>query len=194
MGLVMNSLIIDAEQFARERHEGQFRKGHLKEPYSVHLEEVARLCKSWGAEDEIVAAAWLHDTVEDCPPTSIDEIKAVFNKNIASIVDELTDKKSLSKAERKQSQINRAAKKSYGASLVILADKTSNVGSIIHSPPKDWSLDRQQSYIVWAQQVVELLPNVPAEARQQFVTLCDQAKFRLYNRYLDASCLKEILG
>jgi (p)ppGpp synthase/HD superfamily hydrolase len=194
MGLVMSNLIIDAEQFARERHEGQFRKGYLKEPYSVHLEEVARLCKSWGAEDNVIAAAWLHDTVEDCPPTSIDEIKAIFNENIANIVDELTDKKSLSKSERKQSQINNAAKKSYGASLVILADKTSNVGSIIHSPPKHWSFDRQQSYIVWAHQVIELLPNVPAEARQQFVMLCDQAKFILYDTYLAAPHLKASLS
>ena len=147
-----------------------------------------------GAEDDVVAAAWLHDTVEDCPPTSIDDIKNVFNHNIASIVDELTDKKSLSKAERKQSQIDNAAKKSYGASLVTIADKTSNVDSIIHSPPKDWSFDRQQSYIVWAQQVIELLPNVPAEAQQRFVASCDQAKFSLYEKYLAGPSLKASLS
>ena len=60
------------------------------------------LSENWGAQDNTIAAAWLHDTVEDYPPTSLEEIAALFGEDVASIVAELTDDKSLSKAERKQ--------------------------------------------------------------------------------------------
>jgi len=99
----MSDLISKGEQFARARHEGQFQKRKSKEPYVVHLEEVATLSENWGAQENAIAAAWLHDIVEDCPPlTSVEEIAALFGEGVASNVAELTDDKSLSKAERKQ--------------------------------------------------------------------------------------------
>ena len=64
----MNDLINRAERFARGRHEGQFRKGKSQEPYTIHLEEVAVLVERWSSSERAIAAAWLHDTVEDCPP------------------------------------------------------------------------------------------------------------------------------
>lgn len=162
--LSMSDLISSAEQFARARHEGQFRKGKSKEPYTIHLEEVATLAKNWGAQENAIAAAWLHDTVEDCPPTSLDEIEALFSKDVASIVAELTDNKSLSKVGRKQKQIDDAPKKSNHASLVILADKTSNIFAMVYSPPTYWPLGRRLEYVGWANEVVGLLPYISAEA------------------------------
>ena len=44
----MNDLISRAERFARVCHEGQFRKGKAKEPYTIHLEEVANLTRTLG--------------------------------------------------------------------------------------------------------------------------------------------------
>ena len=107
----MTDLISRAERFARARHKGQFRKGKAQESYTIHLEEVAALVERWSGSERAIAAAWLHDTVEDCPPTSVAELEALFGKEIAGIVAELTDDKSLPKAERKKQQILNASKK-----------------------------------------------------------------------------------
>ena len=101
----MNNLLRRAESFARIRHMEQFRKGKAQEPYILHLEEVSELVTSWNFTGNAIAAAWLHDTVEDCPPTSFAEIENEFDVDIANIVRELTDDKSLPKAERKGLQI-----------------------------------------------------------------------------------------
>ena len=74
----MNDLISRAERFARVCHEGQFRKGKAKEPYVNHLEEVAKLTERLGGGENAIAAAWLHDTVEDCPPTSFADLASLF--------------------------------------------------------------------------------------------------------------------
>ena len=67
----MTDLIKSAEIFARSRHAGQFRKGDAQEPYIVHVKEVTELVTAWGGSESATAAALLHDTVEDCPPTNL---------------------------------------------------------------------------------------------------------------------------
>ena len=73
------------------------------------------MVSSWNGTGNAIAAASLHDTVEDCPPTSFAEIENEFDVDIANIVRELTDDKSLPKAERKRLQIVNAIKKSKEA-------------------------------------------------------------------------------
>ena len=177
----MSDLISRAERFARVRHEGQFRKGKAKEPYTNHLVEVAALVERWSDSESAIAAAWLHDTVEDCPPTSVDELESLFGKDVADIVAELTDDKSLPKADRKQLQIINAAKKSKEAYLVKLADKTSNIGAIANSQPEDWTLDRRLKYIAWANSVVGQLPHLPKNGLSEFLKRCDQAELNAYD-------------
>jgi hypothetical protein len=177
----MNDLTRRAERFARVCHEGQFRKGKAKEPYTIHLEEVATLVEKWGGGDNAIAAAWLHDTIEDCPPISSADLASLFGDEVAYIVAELTDDKSLSKAERKRKQVENAPHKSNDASLVKLADKTSNVGAIGKSPPADWSLERRLAYISWADQVVERLPFAPKEGLDEFLKRYDIAELDTYD-------------
>ena len=177
----MNDLISRAERFARVCHEGQFRKGRAKEPYTTHLEEVATLTERWEGGANAIAAAWLHDTVEDCPPISLADLAALFGDEIAGIVAELTDDKSLPKAERKRKQVENAAHKSNDASLVKLADKTSNVGAISKSPPADWSLERRLAYLNWANEVVERLPLTPKEGLDEFFKRYDIAELDAYD-------------
>ena len=177
----MSDLISRAERFARVRHEGQFRKGKAQEPYTIHLEEVAALVERWSGSERAITAAWLHDTVEDCPPTSVADLELLFGKEVASIVAELTDDKSLPKAARKEQQIVNAPKKSNEASLVKLADKTSNIGAIANSPPEHWSLERRLEYIAWANTVVGNLPFLPAEGLSEFLRRCDQAELNAYD-------------
>ena len=177
----MNDLISRAERFALVRHEGQFRKGKAQEPYIVHLEEVSALVERWSGSERAIAAAWLHDTVEDCPPTSVAELETLFSKEVADIVAELTDDKAQPKASRKEQQIINAPKKSNEASLVKLADKTSNIGAIANSPPEQWSLERRLEYIAWANTVVGNLPFLPKEGLSEFLRRCDQAELNAYD-------------
>jgi guanosine-3',5'-bis(diphosphate) 3'-pyrophosphohydrolase len=118
------------------------------------------LAAEGGIEDaEVIAAALLHDTVEDTE-TTIEEVHEHFGERVAGIVAEVTDDKSLEKADRKRLQVEKAASKSEGAKLVKLADKTSNLRDILASPPAEWSDERKREYFEWARKVVDRLRGV----------------------------------
>src|SRR5690606_2906343 len=108
---------------------------------------------------ETICGALLHDTVEDTETTA-EELSQEFGNAIRDIVLEVTDNKSLPKAERKQKQINHAALLSPKAKLVRLADKIANLTDIVNTPPSDWTLDRKQEYFDWAKKVVDQLRGV----------------------------------
>lgn len=168
--------IKQAEAFARECHAGQIRKGAAEEPYTIHLEEVVELVRSYGGNEEEICAAWLHDTVEDCPPTSFEDLESRFGSEVSNIVRELTDDKSLAKAERKRLQVVNASHKSRSASLVKLCDKTSNLRAIANSPPKNWDYQRRCDYVTWAATVVAALPYKPEKALENFWIAVDCAE------------------
>ena len=105
-----------------------------------------------GVQDpDVLAAALLHDTVEDTD-TSLSEIESLFGPRVASIVAEVTDDKSLPKAERKRRQIASAPTKSHEAKLVKLADKICNLRDLRDCPP-DWSQKRIALYYSFARDV-----------------------------------------
>ena len=160
-------LVIKARDFAREKHAGQFRKGAAKEPYETHLEEVAGLVRRFGGGPVVQAAAWLHDTVEDCGVLP-EEIEQLFGLVVAGIVAEVTDDKSQPKAERKLAQVRHAPGKSPGGALVKICDKMSNVRAVGDSPSLGWSVMRQREYLRWAAAVVDLLPAAADVARPAF--------------------------
>jgi GTP diphosphokinase / guanosine-3',5'-bis(diphosphate) 3'-diphosphatase len=149
-------LIARAWNFSAARHAKQKRKGDAQEPYVNHLAEVAELVASAteGRDANLVAAAVLHDTVEDTA-TLPDELASVFNADVADLVMEVTDDKRLDKAERKRLQVEHAAGISVRAKVLKLADKTSNLPSLAKSPPAGWSLERRRDYLVWATDVVK---------------------------------------
>jgi guanosine-3',5'-bis(diphosphate) 3'-pyrophosphohydrolase len=148
--------ILTAALFAAEKHARQKRKGIAAEPYINHVLEVAQLVA--GAltqpDADLVIAALLHDTVEDTGTTE-DELAERFGSDVASLVTELTDDKSLPKQERKRLQVANARKKSVRAQTIKLADKISNLRAILFSPPADWSEHRKAEYFDWAKQVVD---------------------------------------
>jgi guanosine-3',5'-bis(diphosphate) 3'-pyrophosphohydrolase len=147
--------ILQATHFAAEKHSQQRRKNTEASPYINHPIEVAFHLSSVGGifDEEILIAALLHDTIEDTE-TSQEEIASLFGETVASLVAECTDDKSLPKSERKRLQIENAPKKSPGAKMIKIADKTCNLRSILSDPPKDWPLSRQYDYFVWAEKVV----------------------------------------
>ena len=149
-------LIARAWNFSAERHAKQRRKGEAQEPYVNHLAEVAELVATAteGRDGNLVAAAVLHDTVEDTA-TLPGELASVFNADVAELVSEMTDDKRLDKDQRKKLQILHAAEKTPRAKILKLADKISNLRSMVKSPPSDWSLDRRREYLTWSKEVVQ---------------------------------------
>ena len=144
-----------ALDFAARKHIDQRRKGARAEPYLNHLAEVARLlAEATGGDDPaLVIAGLLHDTLEDTA-TSRAELVAAFGTDVADLVAEVSDDKSLASAERKRLQIEHAASRSARAKLIKIADKTSNLRGIATSPPADWSSARKRTYFEWAVAVV----------------------------------------
>ena len=127
-----------AAAFAADKHTGQLRKGEAGEPYVNHVIEVAEMLAraSDGADVELVIGGLLHDTIEDTGATHA-EVAAIFGVVVADLVAEVTDDKSLPKAERKRLQVLHAPHKSARAKQLKLADKTSNLRALASSPPSD---------------------------------------------------------
>jgi len=148
-------LLARAYEFAARMHSGQTRKGSAAEPYINHPREVAGLLARacGGADTVLIAGGVLHDTVEDTDATQ-DDLVALFGDEIAALVMEVTDDKSLSKAERKRQQVGHAAVASPRAKMLKLADKTSNLRSLAASPPAEWPHARREEYINWSNAVV----------------------------------------
>ena len=148
-------LVTEAAEFAARRHNGMARKGRGNEPYINHLAEVANLLSAAtdGADAELVAAGWLHDTIEDTGTTRA-ELAQGFSERVASLVVECTDDMSLAKAERRRLQIVNASHKSPGAKLIKIADKISNIGARIHADPSAGERDDLVDYTEWAERVV----------------------------------------
>src|SRR3954470_19211884 len=120
-------IVLRAAAFAAEKHRNQRRKDEEASPYINHPIQLAYILVQADIEDPVVlAAALLHDTIEDTKTTH-DELEIVFGHEVANIVMECTDDKSLDKLDRKQAQIDHAAHISVRAKLVKLADKIANV-------------------------------------------------------------------
>ena len=130
-------LVERAVAFAEKAHEQQRRK-YTHERYAVHLEAVAQRVRSAGGEPQAIAAAWLHDVVEDTRVTQ-GEIEAEFGPDVSRLVDELTDKSTLedgNRAARKTVDRERLARASAEAQTVKLADLIDNARSITAHDPR----------------------------------------------------------
>ena len=160
---------MSAAHFAAVQHAAQKRKGKAGEPYINHLIEVADLVASslTDADTNLIIAALLHDVVEDTSATN-QEVAERFGPDVAALVAEVTDDKSLPKAERKRLQIETAPKKSKRAQSIKVVDKISNLRAILHSPPTDWDQQRKEDYFAWAKKVVDGLASPNAALKAEF--------------------------
>jgi guanosine-3',5'-bis(diphosphate) 3'-pyrophosphohydrolase len=153
--LVDLRLVSSAADLAARRHNGMARKGRGSEPYINHLAEVANILAEVtdGADAGLVAAGWLHDTVEDTGTTR-EELAQKFGERVAALVVEVTDDMSLPKTKRREMQIESAPHKSPGAKLIKIADKISNIRARVHSNPTTEERADLTDYVDWAEQVV----------------------------------------
>jgi myo-inositol-1(or 4)-monophosphatase len=115
---------------AIEAHAGQQRKGADRQPYVVHPMQVGLMLARLGHDHEVVQAGILHDVVEDCDGWTIERITIEFGARVGGIVDELTEDKSLSWAERKQGWIDAVPLLSREAASAKACDKLHNLASL----------------------------------------------------------------
>ena len=151
-------ILLKALAFAAHKHKDQRRRDVDASPYINHPISLADiLCNEAHITDiETICGALLHDTVEDTETTA-EELEEAFGKAIRDIVMDVTDDENLSKASRKQAQIDHAAQISDKVKLVKLADKISNLRDVVNNAPADWSLARRQEYFDWARKVIDQL-------------------------------------
>jgi len=129
------NLILKAAAFARQAHDGQRRK-YNDRPYIQHPARVAGRVAARPQATEVMAAAFLHDVVEDTPRT-LDEVSAEFGPEVARLVDELTNPSKGSKAprrERKQTDRDHLAVVSVEAKVIKLLDRIDNLQEMGDAP------------------------------------------------------------
>lgn len=174
---MQDSLEEQARRFATEAHAraGQRRK-YTDEPYIVHPAAVVELVRSVTHDDAMLAAAWLHDTVEDTSATQGD-IEAQFGARVASLVEMLTDSTptaAKNRAARKLAHFRHTASASPEAQTIKLADIIDNTRAIVRFDP-----DFARVYLVEKQIQIALLKEGDAQLWQQASTIIESGLARL---------------
>jgi (p)ppGpp synthase/HD superfamily hydrolase len=132
--MLATTTIHDVRDFAIAKHGGQVRK-HDGRQFIVHLDSVAAILADHGYKSaEIIAAAFLHDTIEKSD-TSIEELEEKFGEPVAELVYWLTDTEKGSRASRAQQAAWRLSRAPWNAKLIKLADIIDNGTAIVtHNP------------------------------------------------------------
>ncbi|WP_428944695.1 HD domain-containing protein [Pantoea sp. FN060301] len=130
----MDSLEERARRYATKAHaEAGQRRKYTDEPYIVHPAAVVELVRSVTSNENMLAAAWLHDTVEDTSST-LGDIENYFGHDVASLVEMLTDSaqpQAKNRAARKVAHFRHTAEASGEAQTIKLADIIDNTRAII---------------------------------------------------------------
>lgn len=176
----MQSLEERARRFATEIHAaaGQRRK-YTDEPYIVHPAAVVELVRSVTDDENMLAAAWLHDTVEDTRAT-LEDIAQQFGDEVAGLVGMLTDKKqpqAKNRAARKIAHFRHTADASPAAQTIKLADIIDNTRAIVQYDPHFARI-----YLVEKQVQITLLREGSAELWRQAQVIIEQGIAQLRQR------------
>src|SRR5699024_4162918 len=146
-------MISEAMEFAAKAHEGQFRKG-TRRPYIVHPREVSAIVSTMTDDEEIISAAVLHDTIEDCAGVTRETMERQFGPRVAEMVTQESEDKSLTWEERKGETIRRLRTAPREVQMIGLADKLSNMRDIDRDYPVEgeslWLRFRMQSRLALA--------------------------------------------
>lgn len=128
------TMVDKAIEFASKAHQGQLRKG-TNRPYIVHPIEVGDIVATMTSDPEIISAAILHDTIEDCQDVTEEILKELFGQRVAAIVAQESEDKSKSWMERKTATINGLRNAPREVQMIGLADKLSNMRDIDRDYP-----------------------------------------------------------
>jgi len=169
---MLESLEEQARRYATRAHaEAGQRRKYTDEPYIVHPAAVAELLRSVSADDELLAAAWLHDTVEDTG-TTLGDIEAHFGSRVAQLVEMLTDSsqpQAKNRAARKLAHFRHTADASPEAQTIKLADIIDNTRAIVRFDPHF-----ARVYLVEKRIQIGLLKQGDAQLWQQASTIIEQ--------------------
>lgn len=129
-------------------HNGQTRKNGSG-AYAIHPFRCGKMLKDEGETDPtVIAGAFVHDLDEDTD-IKLPQIKEKLGEEVAEIVRQVSDNKELDPGLRKLLQILHAIDASVKALKVKLADGIDNIEDMLSNPPKGWTKERIQNYIVW---------------------------------------------
>jgi (p)ppGpp synthase/HD superfamily hydrolase len=135
--------------FAEQAHASiDQRRKHTGEPYIVHPMAVAELVRSVPHTPEMIAAAYLHDVVEDTPVT-INQIETEFGKKVADLVGWLTDVSTPedgNRQTRKMLDLQHASQAPAEAKTIKIADLIDNSISISKHDPNFWKVYRREKH------------------------------------------------
>ena len=128
-------MIAKATRFATEVHAGQVRKGTTR-PFIVHPLEVGNIVSTLTTDEDVICAAILHDTIEDCEEVTEAVIRTEFSERVAALVAQESEDKSKTWMERKSATIERLKKAPKEVQMIGLADKLSNMRDIDRDYPE----------------------------------------------------------
>ena len=129
VALTPEELLAKAIAFAAEAHKTQTRKGG-NIPYIVHPMEAASVVATMTDDAHLIAAAVLHDTVEDVENVTAETLEREFGAHVADLVAAESEDKSLSWHERKQATLDRLTDADEEILMLALGDKLSNMRAI----------------------------------------------------------------
>ncbi|MCR5458178.1 MAG: bifunctional (p)ppGpp synthetase/guanosine-3',5'-bis(diphosphate) 3'-pyrophosphohydrolase [Clostridiales bacterium] len=131
--------ISEAYEYAKEIHKGQYRKSG--EEYIVHPIAVAEIVAEYSMDTDSICAAFLHDTLEDCPDkTSLEEIRIRFGNDVAELVDGLTKLVVLKSENQEDTHIESLRKMFFAMAkdvrviMIKLADRLHNMRTLSAQP------------------------------------------------------------
>lgn len=150
-------LVEKAREIAHKAHEGQVRKTDGS-PYVHHPEAVAEIVKEHGFGEEVVAAALVHDVLEDCDMTET-ELREELGDEVVNIVTAVSENKDLEWEDRKEQYAEAVASSGEGTMAVSVADKIHNAKSLLgyyaEHGPKTWdSFNRGKEKKVWFEKLL----------------------------------------
>ena len=119
-------------RFASNAHDGDYRKNETKIPYIYHPVMLGFYLMKYDFSENVVAAALLHDTVEDTDAT-LDDILLEFGPEIHDLVDACSENKENSWEDRKQHQIDAIRTVLLGVVAIKVADKLNNVSDMLEA-------------------------------------------------------------
>ena len=128
-------MIDRAIAFATQAHKGQFRKGTTR-PFILHPLEVGKIVASMTEDEEVISAAILHDTIEDCVGITEEILGQEFSPRVASLVAQESEDKSKTWMERKSTTIAHLKVAPREIQMIGLADKLSNMRDIDRDYPE----------------------------------------------------------
>jgi len=171
------ALVFEALHFAAGKHKKQRRKGVDSMPYINHPIAVAYYLCTYAniCDPNIIAAAILHDTLEDTDATP-GEIEDNFGKQVLKLVLEVTDDKNLPKKVRRREQENTVSQQSHGAKLIRIADKISNVHDLLYAPPAGWDSETQIEYLDWTERVIKKIKGVNPDLEHKYDKMLEKTR------------------